>query len=158
MENHFYEEQKFIQWWLWLLIITTFATPFIIGIFAYYNDQEAFEAISTPAIIGTSIFTIVIITFFLILKLTTKIDSKKISITFFPFVNKTIDWREVKSAQVLNYGFVGGWGIRLFTKYGTVYNVRGNKGLALFLENGKKFVIGTQKETELRAFIEKIGK
>jgi hypothetical protein len=58
--------------------------------------------------------------------------------------------------KVLNYGFVGGWGVRLWTKYGTVYNVKGNIGLAIELKNGTKFLIGTQKEIELRSFLEKI--
>ena len=57
---------------------------------------------------------------------------------------------------MINYGFVGGWGIRLFTKYGTIYNTSGNKGLALELHDGKKLVIGTDKEEELKNFIEKL--
>jgi hypothetical protein len=76
---------------------------------------------------------------------------------FFPFVKKRIDWKDVKSAEVLDYGFVGGWGIRLWTAYGTVYNVKGTKGIAIELLNGKKFLIGTQKETELREILEKIN-
>ncbi len=49
-----------------------------------------------------------------------------------------------------NQLWICGWlGIWLFTKYGTVYNTRGNKGLALELKNGKKFLIGTQKMEEL---------
>ena len=57
---------------------------------------------------------------------------------------------------MINYGFVGGWGIRLFTDYGTVYNTRGNKGLALKLQNGKRLVIGTQREDELKSVIQKL--
>lgn len=76
--------------------------------------------------------------------------------SFFPFVRKKVNWNEIKNIEVINYGFVGGWGIRLWTKYGTVYNMKGNKGLAIELNNGKKFLIGTQKETELRKFMEKM--
>ena len=60
-------------------------------------------------------------------------------------------------AEIVNYGFVGGWGIRLWTKYGTVYNMRGNKGLAIALTDGNKFLIGTQKPEELTAILEKIS-
>ncbi|WP_282032750.1 hypothetical protein [Aequorivita sinensis] len=77
---------------------------------------------------------------------------------FFPFVKKKVNWKDVKSAEVVNYGFVGGWGIRLGTKYGTVYNIKGNRGLAIELLNGKKFLTGTQKETELREILAKIKK
>src|SRR5690554_7570605 len=46
-------------------------------------------------------------------------------------------------------GFVGGWGIRFTMKYGTVYNIKGNKGLFVKLKNGKTFIVGTQKPEEL---------
>ena len=64
----------------------------------------------------------------------------------------------MKHAEIVNYEFVGGWGIRLWTKYGTVYNTKGDKGLAIELQNGKKFLIGTQKATELSKIIEKVDR
>ena len=89
-----------------------------------------------------------------LLSLHTEIDEKEIRFKMFPFVNKTVSWDSIKSAEVINYGFVGGWGIRLFTKYGTVYNVSGKIGLALQLKNGKKLVIGTQKEDQLKQIVQ----
>ena len=65
-------------------------------------------------------------------------------------------WYEIEKADVVNYGFVGGWGIRPWTKYGTVYNIRGNKGLAIALFDGQRFVIGTQKEAELKKILLKL--
>ena len=44
---------------------------------------------------------------------------------------------KLKSAKIVNYGFVG-YGIRLGSQYGTIYNVNGNKGFAIELSNGKK--------------------
>lgn len=92
------------------------------------------------------------------MQLTTTVNQKSIEIKFFPFVNKTIKWEDVKSAEVLNYGFVGGWGIRLWTKYGTVYNTSGNIGLAIILKNDKKVCVGTQKENELKQILEEVKK
>jgi len=54
---------------------------------------------------------------------------------------------------VVDYGFVGGWGVRWWTKFGTVYNVMGRIGLAIELKNGKKLLIGTQKKTEVGAIV-----
>ena len=87
------------------------------------------------------------------IQLKTKITPKSIHIHFFPLVRKKIDWEEVANAEVVDYGFVGGWGIRLFTSYGTVYNIRGRFGLALELKSGKKLLIGTQKPEALKAYI-----
>ena len=72
---------------------------------------------------------------------------------FTPFVSKCIPWTNIKHAEVINYGFVGGWGIRLGGTYGTVYNIKGRKGLSIELKDGHKFIIGTQKPEELRHFI-----
>ena len=79
-------------------------------------------------------------------RLKTEIDQNGIRMIFFPFVKKEINWKEIKKAEIVNYGFVGGWGIRLSTKYGTVYNTRGNKGLAIELLNGKNFPSGPKKK------------
>ena len=87
------------------------------------------------------------------MKLQTLISMDSIRMKFFPFAKKDVKWEQIQRCQVVNYGFVGGWGIRLGTKYGTVYNIRGNQVLAIELKNGKMFLIGTQKEEELKKFI-----
>ena len=102
-----------------------------------------------------SMFIFGLIAMFWFMRLKTEIDQNEIRINFFPFIKKRVNWKEIKNAEIVNYGFVGGWGIRLWTKYGTVYNTKGDKGLAIELLNGKKILIGTQKETELRKIVEK---
>ena len=155
MKIEFREKQKFTQWWLWLILIISSAAPFI-GLFRQifvvdkFGDAPATDS-SIVIFAATMVFVIVL---FLVMNLKTEIDKKEIRMKFFPFITKKIEWKDVKNVKVINYGFVGGWGIRLFTQYGTVYNIRGNKGLALELQNGKKLVIGTQKEEELRRFLE----
>lgn len=72
--------------------------------------------------------------------------------SFFPFVKKKVSWKEIKQIKVVKYDFVG-YGIRLGSEFGTVYNTKGNKGLAIELKNEKKFIIGTQKETEMKEWI-----
>ena len=62
----------------------------------------------------------------------------------------------VETFKVINYGFVGGYGIRLTMKYGTVYNVRGKEGLFVKLKNGKTFIVGTQKPKELEKAIQQL--
>ena len=72
-----------------------------------------------------------------------------------PMVRKKVAWDNIAELEVLDYGFVGGWGIRIGTKFGTVYNTSGSKGLRIKLKNNKKFLIGTQKEDELKRIVEK---
>jgi len=158
MKTEFKEEQKFTQWWLWLILIPIGVLP-IFGIYKQMILGEMFgdKPMSDLGLIIFSVFIFSLIGLFLIMKLKTSIDKNGIQMNFFPFTKKRIEWNEIKNTKVVNYGFVGGWGIRLWTKYGTVYNMRGNKGLAIELKNGKKFLIGTQKETELNNVVEKMS-
>lgn len=156
MKIEFKEEQKFTQWWLWLLLIGIGLIP-VYGIYRQLIQGEVFgdNPMSGTGLIFFAIFVFGIIALFWFMKLKTEIDQKEIRMTFIPFTKRNVQWNDIKSAKVVNYGFVGGWGIRLWTKYGTVYNTKGNKGLAIKLQNGKKFLIGTQKETELNKILEK---
>lgn len=159
MKIQFIETQKFSQWWLWLILIPVGIMP-LIGIYKQFVVGEPFgsKPMSNTGLIIFSIVVFLTIGLFLVMRLKTKIDSVGIEMQYFPFLKKKVHWHEVKSAEVVNYGFVGGWGIRFWTAYGTVYNMRGNKGLAIELTNGKKFLIGTKKETELTTIIKNITK
>lgn len=154
MKIEFKEEQKFTQWWLWLILIAIGVLPFI-GVYYQLIIGEKFGTIpvSNLGLLVFSIFIFGIIALFGFMRLKTEINQNGIRMEFFPFVKKHVSWEEIKSAKIVNYGFVGGWRIRFGTKYGTVYNTKGNKGLAIKLKNGKKFLIGTQKETELNKIV-----
>ena len=154
----FKEVQRFTQWWLWILLTGIGMIP-VFGIYKQFILGEQFGDKPLPDfwLIIMSIFIFGLIAMIGSIRLKTEIDQYNIKIHFFPFVKKHVSWKEVKNAEVLNYGFVGGWGIRLWTAYGTVYNTKGNKGLAIELLNGKKFLIGTQKEAELRKVVDKIN-
>lgn len=152
MKPLFTEKQRFNQWWLWLLLAVTSIAP-IIGVYREYINRSSFQNIRLSS------FIIIFLVFLLliILRLKTTITQQNIQLTYFPFVWKTINLSDVAFMKVINYDFVGGWGIRLWTKYGTVYNVRGNKGLHIRLKNGKQLVIGTQKPQELERIVEQLN-
>jgi hypothetical protein len=155
MKIEFKEQQKFTQWWIWLLLIG-------LGAIAVYGIIQQFlfgidfgdKPMSNIGLIIFTLFVFGFIYFNWYMTLITEITNEGIKVRFVPFVKKEIKWNELKSAKIVNYGFVG-YGIRLGSKYGTVYNMNGNKGLAVELNNGKKFVIGTQKELELKKVVEK---
>lgn len=62
---------------------------------------------------------------------------------------------DIKNYEVIEYSFVG-WGYRLSRKYGTVYNVDGNKGLQIETKSGSKILIGTHHAGELQKKIDQI--
>ena len=159
MKIEFKEVQRFTQWWLWIILIGIGIIP-INGIYKQLLLGEPFgnNPTSDVGLILFCLFIFSLLILFLALRLKTDIDENEIRVQFFPFFKRQVAWKEIKSAKIVNYGFVGGWGIRLGTKYGTVYNTTGNKGLAVELLSGKKFLIGTQKETELNEILIKINK
>lgn len=156
MTTLFKEDQRFTQWWLWLILIPIGILP-VVGIVQQLILGEEFgdNPMSDLGLILFAVFVFALLGLFLMMRLKTEIDQTEIRISFIPFVKKRIKWTEIKKAEVVNYGFVGGWGIRLSFKYGTVYNIKGNMGLAIELNNGKRFVIGTQREKELGSIVEK---
>lgn len=158
MKTEFKEEQKFTQWWLWIILIAIGLLP-LYGIYKqlFLNEQFGDKPMSNTGLIILAILIFGILLLFWSMKLTTEIDQYELRMRYFPFVKKRVLWTEIKSVEVLDYGFIGGWGIRLWTKYGTVYNTKGTKGLAIELTNGKKFLIGTQKETELSSVLKKMN-
>lgn len=119
----------------------------------FLKEQFGTKPLSDLGLILFLIFVFSLIFMFMFIRLKTVIDNEKIQISFFPFTRKNVKWDDIESVKIVDYGFVGGWGIRLGTKYGTVYNIKGSKGLAIELKNGKKFLIGTQKEKELNNII-----
>lgn len=144
------ETQKFTQWWLWLFLGGVgFFTLYILYKQLILGVPVGNNPMSNLGLGIFSIFVVCFIGLFFVMGLNTEIDNEAIHIRFVPFTSKHILWQDVQSVEVITYDFVGGWGIRLGTKYGTVYNIRGYKGLALQLKSGKKIMIGTQNEEEL---------
>ena len=136
----FHEKQQFRQWWIWLILISV-------------TGYSGYQAISTnDSYYGLAISGSLLI-LFLVMRLETSVYSDHINIKFFPFINRSIYWKEVNNMIVRKYsalGEFGGWGIR-FRRGGIAYNVDGNKGLELTLQDNRKIMIGTQHPDELKS-------
>ncbi len=151
MKDTFEETQKFTQTWIWIVLIGTLT-------YLMYLWNKSGDTNTSLVYTSVILLTLGIIYLFWISRLDTFIDSNEIKIRFVPLVIKDIYWEDVDVANVIDYGFVGGWGIRLGTRYGTVYNIKGSKGLQLVLKSGKRLVVGTQREEELKRVVDHIKK
>jgi len=145
----FNEEQKFRQWWVGILM-TGFAFVPLYGIYQQLIMGEPFgdKPMSNLVLFLFSFLTFGIITLFYSIQLKTEINKFELRFAFLPFYRRSIKWEDVESAKVISY-VVLGYGVKFGSKYGTVFNIAGNKGLAIKLKNGKKLLIGTQKHIEL---------
>lgn len=153
----FSERQKFTQWWIVLILIG------LVSLALYGVIQQVFLGVpfgNNPAPDWVLILffgiTLFINVFFFSLTLKTKIDERGIEVKFGPFLRRKITWNEVDSAEVVDYGFIGGWGIRYSSKYGKVYATRGSFGLWIKMRNSSQMVIGTQNREELAKTLKRV--
>jgi hypothetical protein len=160
---YFKEEQKFNQWWIWVINILLVAIVlFSIGrelLIKINAGTATTEGWLTLLII---LIPVIILITFNIVKLETIIRSEGIYYRFKPFRRKPRfhKWSEIDKVYVRKYNPIkeyGGWGYKTgMKKSGTAFNVMGNMGLQLELSNGKKILIGTQKPEELERIIRKL--
>jgi len=142
----FREEQRFGQWWLWLLVGLSAAAVIIPFAIQLLTGTPIGSKPAPTYILGLfSAFMIGLVYLFSTLKLKTYIDKHQIVMKYGILGSKTIPWSDVEKADIVDYGFVG-YGKRISRKHGWVYNVAGKWGLFLTLKNGKKFTIGTQQK------------
>ena len=154
----FTEEQRFTQWWMWIFILI----PFTIGLFGCYQQLilgEAFgnKPMSNFGLLVFTLFGVIFVLFFYSNQLRTTITTEGITVHFFPYTKRYHSWKEISKAEVIKYGFIGGWGVRLWTRYGTVYNVQNGKGLYVKLKNKERFLVGTQRPEILQASLDRLS-
>jgi len=160
----FREEQRFRQWWLWLLLIGVSAVvdvalvAAIVDYSRHGSNMTWFGAYVVP-VIGLTI-TLALIALFYAARLTTEVRPEGLFIRFFPFHLrfKRILLDGATSCRAVTYspiGTYGGWGIR-YTWKGKAYNVYGNRGARIEFANGRHLLVGSQEPEELCAAINAI--
>ena len=156
MESHknseilFREEQRFTQWFIWIFLIGLTCLP-IYGIIqqVILNNTFGNKPMSDTGLFVFLIFSLAFCYFFWMIKLRTTVTRDHIWIRLSPLARRKILWRDVAKAEIVQYTPWIGYGLRISPSYGTVYNIKGNKGLFMVLKNGKKVMVGTQKSREL---------
>jgi hypothetical protein len=115
---------------------------------------------------------------FTTMRLITTVQRDGLYIRYVPFVNRKIDFHAIKGCEARTYHPIreyGGWGIRR-GRSGRVYNVKGDRGVQLYLEHGAlpvrtrsrgvhgksshaadvKLMIGSQRADELARVIKEV--
>lgn len=161
----FTESQRFKQWWLWLLILGLDCT----FLFMLYQQmvmkvQIGNHPASNTVMLASAGLVLLLTLLFANTKLITRIEKDGIYVKFYPFHRKYkyYRWEKIVNSYIRTYSPLseyGGWGIRYsMGGKGMAYNVSGNQGLQLELEDGKKVLIGTANPTELEAVLNKVQK
>jgi hypothetical protein len=150
----FREEQKFRQWWVWLLVYGaaalawySFIQQIILGQPWGSNPAPDWAVWLIWLLIGLG-FPI----FFHVLKLVVEVDDRGVHIRYVPVLSRTVPFEEIDSCSSRTYNALaefGGWGIRRRGSNRRAYNVSGNQGIELWLRDGKQIMLGTQKPNAL---------
>jgi hypothetical protein len=153
----FHERQRFTQWWIWLPLFG-FLAFFLWGAVQQLIQGEPWgdNPMSNLGLLLFGLLPLAFIGFFRIIELETRITEEEIHVILFPIAQLKFKWERIEKAEIISYGFVG-YGLRLGSRYGTVYNIKGNKGLLLKLKNERKFLIGTQQPEVLQQVLEQLG-
>ena len=161
----FYERQYFRQIWLWIILLL------VNGFFIFALVKQIFfgqvfgdKPMSNGQLIFAVSIVLIVTLLFVFLRLETEITEEGVYYRFFPFqiTRKKISWSRISKAFVRQYNPIaeyGGWGLRigLFGR-GRAFNVSGKEGLQLIYDNGKKFLIGTNKPVDLQNALQQLGR
>ena len=152
----FREEQRFYQLWVWIIIafITVLAWYFFVVQLIFGEQLGNNPAPDWVVLIIWLIFGIIFPLWFILMKLEIVVTDSGLSFRFFPMHPKwrTIPFPDIVTAEAVTYHPLrefGGWGIRFGWHGGMAYNVRGDRGVRITLNNGKKILLGSQHAEEL---------
>ena len=138
---HFREEQRFRQWWLWLILLVPMLSAWLAG-----SARGRLWGLAPFALLA----------WFWFLRLITEVHDDSVQVQFIPMWRKrVIGCREIRSAQARTYSPIreyGGWGLR-WGPGRMAYNVSGDRGVLLELADGKSVMIVSQRPEELEAAI-----
>ena len=165
MENEilFSEQQRFKQWWVWLILLGVNGL-LLFGVYKQIIGRQPYgdnPMSDTGLLITTGIIILSTLSFYW-LRLDTQIKMDGIYVRFIPFrlSFRHYSWEQIQKAYVRQYQPIleyGGWGIRGFGR-NRALNVSGNQGLQLQFTDDKKLLIGTNKPVEINEILVKLGK
>lgn len=151
----FIEKQRFMKYWWWVALtpcIFVFVIPFIV-------QSKNPSAFGSPEMWIGPVIIITVFALLFSLTLSSRISSDGIEFKFniFQFKPRKIAWNEVRTIELGKYNALaeyGGWGYRKgWKKKKVAYNVAGDVGLKIVLNDGREIMLGTQEERKMQEYL-----
>lgn len=154
----FREEQRFRQWWIWLLVYGIaalqwwgFVQQIVLGKPWGNNPGPDWMVWLFWALFGIGLPV-----FFHVLKLTIEVTPEQIVVGYRPLTKRIIPLAQVDRVEARTYRPLreyGGYGLRGTGRH-RAYNVSGNQGVELTLSDGRRVMLGSQRAAELALAID----
>jgi hypothetical protein len=157
----FRESQLFRVWMFWVPV----AIVTVVVWWQFYeqivrnNPQGTQPLPDWAAWVLAIVFGIGFPVFGYFVRLVTEVHSSDVHVRIFPFAGSRITLEDVKEAEVREYAAqreFGGWGVRN-GQSGKAYTAYGNRGVQLWLKDGSRTLIGSQRPQELAAALKSAG-
>jgi hypothetical protein len=151
----FREVQRFGQAWVWVLVIMVSGVAWY-GAYQQlilkkpFGDNPAPDSLMWVILV---VFGIGFPLFFYSLRLVTEVRANGLYYRFYPLHRRfhKLSFSNIAVCEAVTYRPIrdyGGWGIR-FGHRGKAFNVRGNRGVELVLNDQSRILIGSQKPEQL---------
>ncbi len=153
------EVQHFRQWWVWLIVVAvaglgwwTLIQQLILGRPLGDDPLPDWGAWLVWVLFGIGLPLLLWNT-----RLVTEVAPGRLTISFWPLTRRTIPLAALQETAVRSYNPLreyGGWGVKGWSRRNIAYNVSGDRGVQLLLEDGRRVLIGSQRPEELARSIE----
>lgn len=159
----FVEEQRFRQWWLWVIMIAPVAVAWY-GFWEQIIGGQPFGNNPAPDWViwlGWLLAGIVLPWLLCSASLRVEVSSGSVRIGFvtplLPLFRKSIALKQIGGAEAVTYRPIrdyGGWGVR-YGGNGWAYSVSGNRGVQLKMKEGHDILLGSRQPERLAAAIQR---
>ncbi len=151
----FREIQRFGQIWVWVLVLMVSGVAWY-GAYQQlilkkpFGDNPAPDSLMWVILV---VFGIGFPLFFYSMRLVTEVRAEGLYYRFYPLHRRfhMLAFTDIAGCEAVTYRPIrdyGGWGIR-FGARGKAFNVRGNRGVELALNDQSRILIGSQKPEQL---------
>lgn len=158
-----YREEQNFAWWIYALLCGMGAMSWVglsLARGAFPNHAVAIHNASIEFSLLAAGFGLPLLLTVGVLRMTTEVTPTEVRVWFgwLPTFRQALSLANVQRVEVVRYRPIadyGGWGLRKGRDGERVYNARGDRGVRLYLADGTKLLIGSQRPEELAATIEK---
>jgi hypothetical protein len=152
----FLEDQRFSQWWIWVLLLVPVAISIVT--MTFFLARVSIWSRQLHALMAALALPLATPILFLAMRMNVVLTGQRLTARFFP-IRRRIELADITSFRVIAYTLrdFGGWGIKWARDRSLVLSVSGNRAIRINRRSGKSLILGTQRPDEFAAVLQELG-